>query len=44
VKIERSSVRNDVVNRLERIISAMGVGREKLGNRFLNQNQRQTGR
>jgi hypothetical protein len=44
VKTERSSVRNDVVNRLERSISAMSVGQEKLGNRFLNQNRGQTGR
>jgi hypothetical protein len=44
VKTERSVVRNDVEDRLERIISAVSVGQEELDNRFLKQDRGQTGR
>jgi hypothetical protein len=44
VKTERSAVRNDVEDRLERSISAVSVGQEELENRFLNQDRGQTGR
>jgi hypothetical protein len=37
VKTERSAVRNDVEDSLERNVSAVSVGQEELENRFLNQ-------
>jgi hypothetical protein len=43
VKTERSAVRNDVEDRLDRSISARCVGQEDLENRFLNQDRGQTG-
>jgi hypothetical protein len=42
-KTERSTVRNDVEDRLDRSISARCVGQEDVENRFLNQNRGQTG-
>jgi hypothetical protein len=44
VKTERSAVRNDVEDRLERSISAVRVGQKELKNGFLNQDRGQTGR
>jgi hypothetical protein len=44
VKTERSAVRNDADDRLERSINAVSVGQEELENRLLNQDRGQTGR